>query len=164
MRGQGRIVVIQDAYGYRLWRWQRDGRRIRVGEHRIVWESKFGPIPQGYLVHHKDGCPEQDDIGNLQCVTRQEHARIHMAAGAAVGRPRMYSESDRCVSCGAKPATIRSRCKSCYNRWWRTNGRPRQQNGRNTDPCACGRITVTKGMCSRCYQRSRRNTRRAIAA
>jgi endogenous inhibitor of DNA gyrase (YacG/DUF329 family) len=45
--------------------------------HRDIWESKRGPIPDGYEVHHKDGNRSNNRLKNLQPVTPTEHKRIH---------------------------------------------------------------------------------------
>ena len=44
------------------------------------WEMKRGPIPKGSLVHHKDGDTLNDNLSNLQLVTRAEHLTIHRPA------------------------------------------------------------------------------------
>jgi hypothetical protein len=44
---------------------------------RWRWEQSFGPIPDGMCVHHKDGDRGNDDIDNLQVVSKAEHLEIH---------------------------------------------------------------------------------------
>lgn len=51
------------------------GKKIDV--HRFVWEENFGPIPEGYEIHHIDNNTRNNDINNLLCVTRSEHTRLH---------------------------------------------------------------------------------------
>lgn len=43
----------------------------------IAWESANGPLPDGYLVHHKDRNPLNDEPSNLQALTRAEHLAEH---------------------------------------------------------------------------------------
>lgn len=57
---------------------------VKIGEPRewrerakVVWESANGPIPSGCVIHHRDRNPLNDDLGNLECMTRAEHAREH---------------------------------------------------------------------------------------
>ena len=38
--------------------------------HRAVWEFYNGKIPIGYVIHHKDGNPENNDIENLQLMSK----------------------------------------------------------------------------------------------
>ena len=41
------------------------------------WIKKHGDIPKGLLVHHKDFDSDNDDVCNLQLVTRAQHVNIH---------------------------------------------------------------------------------------
>lgn len=43
----------------------------------IVWASHYGAVPNGMILHHKDGSTLNDDIGNLELLTIAEHLRIH---------------------------------------------------------------------------------------
>lgn len=45
--------------------------------HRDIWEDNFGPIPEGYHVHHKDGDRLNNVIENLECVSIKEHSERH---------------------------------------------------------------------------------------
>ena len=45
--------------------------------HRRIWTDRRGPIPAGYVVHHKDGDWTNNSIGNLELVLGSEHARHH---------------------------------------------------------------------------------------
>lgn|SRR3990167_3210719 len=47
-------------------------------EHVLVWESFNGPIPPGYVIHHKDLNPGNNHISNLKCLTKNEHTSLHM--------------------------------------------------------------------------------------
>lgn len=46
--------------------------------HRYIWEKNNGPIKKGYIIHHKDENKENNNIDNLECLTRSEHQRKHM--------------------------------------------------------------------------------------
>lgn len=70
----------------------RTGHRL----HRDVWVVHNGPIPAGCHVHHIDGDTSNNDIGNLQCVTRKEHWAMHAAERSASGRtPEHLEHLDR---------------------------------------------------------------------
>lgn len=43
--------------------------------HRRIWEQKNGPIPEGFHIHHIDGNKENNDISNLECISKGEHSR-----------------------------------------------------------------------------------------
>lgn len=45
--------------------------------HRQVWESIFGKIPRGYVVHHIDGNTKNNNIENLKIMTQSEHLKLH---------------------------------------------------------------------------------------
>ena len=44
---------------------------------KVVWEQHNGPLPRGYVIHHKDRNPLNDDLENLQAMTRAEHIEEH---------------------------------------------------------------------------------------
>ena len=45
--------------------------------HRQIYIDNHGPIPEGYIVHHIDGNPENNDPSNLECVSPKEHSQRH---------------------------------------------------------------------------------------
>lgn len=64
-------------------------KRDFVMEHRLVYESYYGKIPDGYDVHHIDGDTYNNDIDNLECLSHSDHSKItaieqpndHMVSG-----------------------------------------------------------------------------------
>lgn len=42
-----------------------------------IWEKVNGPVPEGYVVHHIDHNPKNNNIDNLQLMTRGEHIIHH---------------------------------------------------------------------------------------
>lgn len=48
--------------------------------HQQKWIDVNGPIPKGHEIHHKDGNPLNNEIGNLECLSEAEHDAIHVAA------------------------------------------------------------------------------------
>ena len=63
-------VYVRNKNGYY-------SRIERVHLHRIIWEDHFGPIPEGFCVHHKDENKENNDTSNLECISRSAHAKHH---------------------------------------------------------------------------------------
>lgn len=45
--------------------------------HRVVYELKVGPIPEGWFVHHRDGDKRNNDPGNLEAVDPRRHPMGH---------------------------------------------------------------------------------------
>lgn len=45
--------------------------------YRAIYERAYGPILEGYEIHHIDGNHNNNDISNLIAVTMQEHYDIH---------------------------------------------------------------------------------------
>lgn len=43
--------------------------------HRIIWEIFNGPIPDGLIIDHIDGNPQNNKIDNLRLVTHKQNAR-----------------------------------------------------------------------------------------
>lgn len=47
-------------------------------EHVYVWEQHHGrSVPPGHDIHHRDHNKLNNDVSNLQLVTKLEHKRIH---------------------------------------------------------------------------------------
>ena len=45
--------------------------------HRAVWEKAYGPVPDGFHIHHKDGDSFNDALDNLECVPAWKHMSEH---------------------------------------------------------------------------------------
>jgi len=45
--------------------------------HRFVWLCEKGEIPEGYDIHHIDHDPGNNDISNLELVTKSQHRKLH---------------------------------------------------------------------------------------
>ena len=101
--------------------------------HRVIYERHFGPIPKGWVVHHKDEDKGNNDPSNLEAMSKPDHQRLH-----ATGRPasakqvavaietleRLRTPKDaRCIHCGdhfiSKSANkVGKFCsRSCLERW-----------------------------------------------
>jgi hypothetical protein len=63
--------------GHRMLCWRENGKVIREQKHRRIWSGCFGPIPEGYVIHHIDGNKLNNQIDNLRCMPLPEHARLH---------------------------------------------------------------------------------------
>lgn len=68
--GEGR-----GAYYERTDKSVRPKKTLRL--HRAVWESANGPVPCGHDIHHRDGDKSNNDLNNLECLSRSDHSRTH---------------------------------------------------------------------------------------
>lgn len=50
-----------------------DGPNKRVRRPRKVYEDTFGPIPEGYIIIHKDNDKDNDEPWNLKAISRAEN-------------------------------------------------------------------------------------------
>lgn len=49
----------------------------KLATHRKIWEDKFGKIPEGFIIHHKNGNKRDNRIENLEMISHKEHSWIH---------------------------------------------------------------------------------------
>lgn len=61
--------------GYYLSTKKINGSRKRL--HIYVWEKHNGSIPKGFEINHIDENKDNNEIENLQCLTRAEHLQFH---------------------------------------------------------------------------------------
>lgn len=54
-----------------------DGSQRTELLHRRVWADAHGAIPDGYVVHHKDDNPKNNEIENLELMERSAHNSMH---------------------------------------------------------------------------------------
>ncbi|MBR4641578.1 MAG: HNH endonuclease [Selenomonadaceae bacterium] len=62
----------------------RSYNKANAGLHRVVWSYYFGEIPDGCEIHHIDKNPANNNIENLQCLSKTEHRRLHKANQTSV--------------------------------------------------------------------------------
>ena len=82
-----RVIVIDDAHqefcGKKYAKRKNDehffGKNGGKGTtlHREVWKTYYGEIPSEYVIHHVDCNPANNDIENLQLMSRGEHGALH---------------------------------------------------------------------------------------
>lgn len=74
-------VVIDEVTQYFRDRvYKLDRKYYRKGSrllHREVWEANFGPIPEGYHIHHIDRDRGNNNPSNLACLTPEQHGFEH---------------------------------------------------------------------------------------
>jgi HNH endonuclease len=75
--------------------------------HRYVWEQVYGPVPDGYLVHHVNHDKLDNRIENLMLMTHVEHSAHHND---------LHPRERLCFACGERyepPAKHRGRSRTC---------------------------------------------------
>lgn len=62
--------------------------------HRLEWEKHNGPIPNGFIIHHKDGNKLNWNIDNLEMLSRAEHIKEHADVVHRKGIPVIATKGD----------------------------------------------------------------------
>ena len=65
-----------------------DNKQRTLLIHRLVLESFVGPCPDGMVACHIDGDPHNNDIANLQVMTKADHDALHSRERWASARRR----------------------------------------------------------------------------
>ena len=48
-----------------------------VAEQNLIWEKHNGPLPDNYVVHHKNGIKDDNSIENLEAMPDAAHKQLH---------------------------------------------------------------------------------------
>jgi len=85
--------------------------------HRKIYTKIYGPIPEGYDIHHIDGNHNNNDPSNLMAVSLQEHFNIHYSQGDYGAAHRIIQrmnvskeEKSRLASLAAIKANAEGKC------------------------------------------------------
>ncbi|MBW1975246.1 MAG: HNH endonuclease [Deltaproteobacteria bacterium] len=58
--------------------WKGGSKSTDAYRARKAWEKYWGKkVPDGYVIAHKDGNPENNHISNLKLMTLEAHNRLH---------------------------------------------------------------------------------------
>ena len=49
-----------------------DGVNSRRRRPKVIWETFNGSLPDGYIIYHRDGDKDNDELWNLEAITRKE--------------------------------------------------------------------------------------------
>ena len=58
-----------------------------------MWERYYGEIPKNCLIIHKDGNKENNDINNLEMITREENA-VMCQKGLGISKNKNITETN----------------------------------------------------------------------
>lgn len=59
--------------------WDGNGKRVR--RPKKVYEDVYGPIPKGWIIIHLDGDKDNDELTNLEAISRAELLRRNRKIG-----------------------------------------------------------------------------------
>lgn len=76
-RKSPRVRCLAMARGRKKDRLFVSGQKDPVLDHRLVYKTFFGELPDDEVVHHKDGNHYNNTPENLQRMTKAEHSRLH---------------------------------------------------------------------------------------
>jgi hypothetical protein len=66
-----------------------------IHAHRWVWINHFGSIPNGMDIHHKDGDKDNNEIDNLQMLSRSDHLKEHWKCPIERAKRRIFLDKIR---------------------------------------------------------------------
>lgn len=117
-----------------------------VAEHRYIWEQANGPIPDGYVIHHRDNNPAHNDLTNLELMSRATHAALHSTTG------RWSRQHNCCIECGTteRAHAAYGLCNTCHNRRWRADQEQRPWSRKYERCIECGTTNSPHGGHGRC--------------
>ena len=87
----GRVKELPPYIDYGKFRWNRitatdaswkrgagGHYKVSYALHRFIYEEAYGPIPDGFVIHHIDGDTSNNDLSNLSCMSISDHCALHM--------------------------------------------------------------------------------------
>lgn len=112
--------------------------------HRVIYEQHFGPIPKGWVVHHKDEDKSNNHPDNLMAMFRRDH-QAHHATGREGSEAQRLAASNTlaslrtpkpatCLCCGGgfvshSAGEVGKFCsRSCLEQWRNNRFTPEQRN------------------------------------
>ncbi len=85
--------------------------------HRKIYIKNYGPIPEGFDIHHLDGNHQNNHPSNLKAVSLQEHFDIHYSQGDYAAAHRIAQrmnmskeEKSKLASLAASKANKEGKC------------------------------------------------------
>lgn len=96
-------------WGYRLYRLQSFGKKIRRSEHSLVAEAFIGPRPPGLVINHLNRCPAINRPSNLEYTTQSRNL-MHSGIGRGEnnGRAKVTESAVKVIRAQAGSRTLQS--------------------------------------------------------
>lgn len=68
----GHVYQRKDGY-YQISSGEHQGKLL----HRLIYEETFGPIPEGFHIHHLDNDKNNNALENLVLISKSNHHKLH---------------------------------------------------------------------------------------
>lgn len=120
-------------------------RNAKTGKrmHVYVWEYYNGKVPKGYEVHHKDFDKSNNDISNLELLTKSEHSKLH--GSLLTQEERDWRKNNIIIK--AQPKAVEWHKSKDGSKWHSEHIKQQHQNGafqRELICSNCGKVYVGK--------------------
>lgn len=100
--------------------------------HRAIWFYYYGAIPINYEIHHKDSNKANNDISNLQLLTKSEHKSLH--------NKEVIPKKCICENCGKEFFTTNTGLtKFCSKKCFNENYKKSEENKEIRECVICGK-------------------------
>src|SRR3990167_4450027 len=152
-----------DKRDKRVYYHRHDSYKSPVSLHRQIWIDNFGAIPKGFVVHHKDENPLNNNVSNLELLTNVEHSRNHTKE-RIYSSPELLETTIRNLKLGRAKADLWHRGeehRKLAKKWAKESWRNKKTEPKNCTLIECGKIYQTyfptrSKFCSRkCKEHSR---------
>ena len=150
-----RVKILDDTHQEFLGKvYEKDATGHYKKLHREVWKFFNGSIPKGYAIHHRDFNAGNNQLENLQLVTKKQHQQIHVPKGWQIPKPfktfvcdwcgkeyqaqdngRNHFCSTKCCDASNYNKKVEKTCPVCGKKFF-----TRKHNGART----CSRLCATK--------------------
>lgn len=135
--------------------------RKHIRLHRYVWEYYNGKIPDGYCIHHIDEDKSHNDIENLACISKSDHATLHSKERAEFD----YDELIRNLNENARPKASEWHRSNEGREWHKTQWskslgkvQPKEYICQNCGKTFYSKRYASKYCCNACASSARRKS------
>jgi hypothetical protein len=87
--------------------------------HQTIWEESFGKIPEGMVIHHKNGIGHDNRIENLECMTIHDHHALHFSSEKQLKH--LHSQREKAAEAHRTPEA-RKRFSDQMKNMWKSKG------------------------------------------
>lgn len=123
---EGVYFYLDDLKQRWIARWRDPVTRKFHVQHRakFVWEEQYGPVPEGFDVHHIDENQQNDDLSNLELVEGHLHKQGIHGSNRKIIDGVVHKMCFRCKRYFPESSFTQTYCGTCwpqYMRGWRND-------------------------------------------